>query len=106
MLGKTASSYGEVWHVPGPGPIKGREFIDMAFKTAGKKPNIGILNERMIREAGQLNAEVQELIELLYEFEEPLVLDGSKFSTKFPLFKYTPHEEGIKKAIHWYQDEL
>jgi len=106
MLGKTASSYGEMWHVPGPGPITGREFIDMAFKTAGKKPNIGILNERMIREAGQLNAEVQELIELLYEFEEPLVLDGSKFSTKFPLFRYTSHEEGIKKAIHWYQDEL
>jgi hypothetical protein len=35
----------------------------------------------------------------MYEFEEPLVLDGGKFSTKFPLFKYTPHEEGIKKAI-------
>jgi nucleoside-diphosphate-sugar epimerase len=35
MLGETASSYGEVWHVPGAGPITGREFIDMAFKAAG-----------------------------------------------------------------------
>jgi hypothetical protein len=106
MLGETASSYGEVWHVPGAGPISGREFIDMAFKAAGKKPNIGVLSERMIREAGQRDAEVQELIELMYEFEEPLVLDGNKFSTTFPLFKYTPHEEGIKKAIYWYQGEL
>jgi hypothetical protein len=77
----------------------------MAFKAAGKKPNIGVLSEYMIREAGQLNAEVQEVIELMYEFEEPLILDGSKFSTKFPLFKYTPHEKGVKNAIHWYEDE-
>jgi nucleoside-diphosphate-sugar epimerase len=105
LLGETTSSYGEVWHVPGAGPITGREFIDMAFKAAGKKPNIGVLSERTIREAGQVDAEVQELIELMYEFEEPLVLDGSKFSSRFPLFKYTPHEEGVKKTIHWYQDE-
>jgi nucleoside-diphosphate-sugar epimerase len=105
MLGETASSYGEVWHVPGAGPITGREFIDMAFKAAGKKPNIGVLGEHMIREAGQMNPEIRELIELLYEFEEPLVLDGNKFSTEFPLFKYTPHEEGTRKAINWYQDE-
>jgi nucleoside-diphosphate-sugar epimerase len=105
LLGETASSYGKVWHVPGAGPITGREFIDMAFKAAGNKPNIGVLSERMIREAGQVDAEVQELIELMYEFEEPLVLDGSKFSTEFPSFKYAPHKEGIKKAVQWYQNK-
>ena len=68
----------------------------MAFKAAGKKPNVGVLSEHTIWEAGQLDIEVEELIELIYVFEEPLVLDGSKFSTKFPLFKYTPHEEGQK----------
>ena len=41
MLVETASSYGEVWHVPGAGPITGRKFIDMAFEAAGKKPNSG-----------------------------------------------------------------
>jgi hypothetical protein len=59
----------------------------------------------MIREAGQMNPEVRELIDLIYEFEEPLVLDGNKFSSEFPLFKYTLQEAGIKKAINWYQDE-
>jgi nucleoside-diphosphate-sugar epimerase len=103
ILGETASSYGEVWHVPGAGAITGREFIDMAFKAAGKEPNTGLLGGRVIRVAGWLNPEVRELTELMYEFEEPLVLDGSKFSTRFPTFKYTPHEEGIKRAIQWYQ---
>jgi nucleoside-diphosphate-sugar epimerase len=102
MLGETVSAYGEVWHVPGAGPITGREFIDMAFKAADNKPDIGLLSEDAIRAAGQMNPEVRELIELMYEFEEPLVLDGSKFSTEFPLFKYTSHEEGIRKTIHWF----
>jgi hypothetical protein len=40
MLGRTASAYGKLWHVPGAGPITRREFIDMAFKAAGNKPNM------------------------------------------------------------------
>jgi nucleoside-diphosphate-sugar epimerase len=102
MLSETASAYGEVWHVPGAGPITGREFIDMAFRAAGNKPNIGLLGGRSLRVAGLMNSDAREMIELMYEFEEPLVLDGRKFSTEFPLFKYTSHDEGIRKTIHWF----
>ena len=42
----------------------------------------------------------------MYEFEEPLVLDGSKFSTEFAMFKYTSHEEGIRKTIHWFRQVI
>lgn len=102
MLSETASAYGEVWHVPGAGPITGREFIDMAFRAAGNKPNIGLLRGHSLRVAGLMNSDAREMIELMYEFEEPLVLDGRKFSTEFPLFKYTSHDEGIRKTIHWF----
>ena len=106
MLGETASAYGELWHVSGAGPITGREFIDMAFKAAGNKPNIGLLGGRSLRIAGLMNSDAREMIELMYEFEEPLVLDGSKFSAEFPLFKYTSHEEGIRKTIHWFRQVI
>jgi nucleoside-diphosphate-sugar epimerase len=65
-LGETASAYGEVWHVPGAGPITGREFIDMAFKAAGNKPNIGLVSGRSIRVAGLMNSDAREMIELMY----------------------------------------
>ena len=106
MLIETASTYGEVWHVPGAGPITGREFIDMAFKAAGNKPNIGLLGGRSLRVAGLMNSDAREMIELMYEFEEPLVLDGSKFSTEIPLFKYSSHEEGIRKTIQWFRQAI
>ena len=83
MLGETASAYGEVWHVPGAGSITGREFIDMAFRAAGNKPNIGLLSGRSIRVAGLINSDAREMIELMYEFEEPLVLDGASFLLNF-----------------------
>ena len=67
MLGETASAYGEVWHVPGEGSITGREFIDMAFRAAGNKPNIGLRSGRSIRVAGLINSDAREMIELMYE---------------------------------------
>ena len=46
---------------PGGGPITGREFIDMAFKAAGNKPNIGLLSGRSIRVAGLMNSDAREI---------------------------------------------
>ena len=97
MLGETASAYGEVWHVPGAGPITGREFIDMAFKVADNKPDIGLLSENSIQAAGQMNPEVQELIELMYRFEEPLVLDGASFLLNFPCSSILPMRKGLER---------
>jgi hypothetical protein len=41
--------------------------------------------------------------ELLYEFEEPLVLDGTKFASAFPSFSYTPHEDAIRETVEWFR---
>ncbi len=34
--------------------------------------------------------DAEEMVELMYEFEQPLVLDGSKFANASPDFRYTP----------------
>ena len=48
------------------------------LRLAGNKPNIGLLSGRSIRIAGLMNSDAREMIELMYEFEEPLVLDGEQ----------------------------
>jgi nucleoside-diphosphate-sugar epimerase len=80
LLGATESAYGQAWHVPGAGPITGRQFIEMAFKAAGKKPKISVMGRGFFRFFGLLVPDAREMLELLYEFEKPLVLDGSKFA--------------------------
>lgn len=102
LLAMNEDAHGQVWHVPGAGPLTGRQFIQMAFKAAGTKPGIGLLSGGFLRFASLVNSDAREMRELLYEFEEPLVLDGTKFARAFPSFGYTPHEEAIRQTVEWF----
>jgi len=103
LLAMNEDAYGQVWHVPGAGPLTGRQFIEMAFKAADTKPDIGVLSGGFLRFASFINSDAREMRELLYEFEEPLVLDGTKFARAFPSFSYTPHEEAIWNTVEWFR---
>jgi nucleoside-diphosphate-sugar epimerase len=103
LLGMNEDAHGQVWHVPGAGPLTGRQFIEMAFKAVGTKPDIGLLSGGFLRFASLVNLDAHEMRELLYQFEEPLVLDGTKFTRAFPSFNYTPHEEATKQTVEWFR---
>jgi nucleoside-diphosphate-sugar epimerase len=102
LLAMNDDAYGQVWHVPGAGPLTGRQFIEMAFKASGTKPDIGMLSGSLLRFVSLIDSDAREMMELLYEFEEPLVLDGTKFARSFPSFSYTPHEEAIRNTVEWF----
>lgn len=103
LLGATDSACGQAWHVPGAGPLTGRQFLEMAFKAAGTKPKVGVVGRGLLRFVGVFVPDAREMIELMYQFEEPLVLDGSKFGHAFPSFQYTPHEDGIRQTVEWFR---
>ncbi len=105
MLGRVEELPGQVWHVPGPGPLTGREFIEMAFKTAGTRPNVGVYGGGLILFASLFSSDAREVRELLYQFEQPMVLDGTKFARAFPRFNYTPREESIRQTINWFRQQ-
>ncbi len=103
MLAGAEELPGQVWHVPGPGPLTGREFIEMAFKTAGTRPSVGVMGAGLILFASLFSSDAREVRELLYQFEQPMVLDGTKFARAFPRFTYTPREESIRKTLDWFR---
>lgn len=104
MLAASENCYGESWHVPGAGPLTGRQFLGMVFRAAGTRPNVKALSRILFRIFGLLIPDAREMIEMLYLFEQPLVLDGSKFAHAFPSFQYTPHEEGVRRTVEWYRE--
>ena len=89
--------------MPGAGPLTGRRFIEMAFEATDTNPDIGVLGRGFLKLVGLFAPDARELIELMYEFEEPLVLDGSRFASAFTSFQYTPHEEGIRHTVEWFR---
>jgi hypothetical protein len=42
------------------------------------------------------------VLENLYQFEEPFVLDGGKFEGAFGAFEVTPHREGVGETVGWF----
>ncbi len=103
-LAASESAYGEVWNVPGAGPLTAREFIRMIFQEVGAPPRLGTRPGWMIRVAGFFNATAREIAELVYLFDEPQVLDGSKLAAAFPDFGFTPHREAVAATVAWFRD--
>ncbi|MGQ9815185.1 MAG: NAD-dependent epimerase/dehydratase family protein [Candidatus Roseilinea sp.] len=94
------------WHVPGAAPITGRRFMEMVYQAAGARPNMGVRSRLMLSALGIAVPWAKELVELLYEFETPTLMDGSRFAAAFPDFRYTPYEEGIPSMVAWYREYL
>jgi hypothetical protein len=53
---------------------------------------------------GLFNPGIRETIEMLYEFEEPFVVDHSKFEEAFGE-QATPLRESIRGTVRWYREE-
>lgn len=103
LLAETEECYGQSWHLPGAGPLTGRQFIEMAFKAAGTRPKMRAISPLLFRIFGAFIPDAGEMVEIMYQFEQPLLLDGSKFAAAFPDFRYTPHEEAVAETMEWFK---
>jgi nucleoside-diphosphate-sugar epimerase len=105
LLGTAEGVTGQVWHVPGAGPLTGREFITMVCEAAGTTPNMSVRDRRSFQTLGLIYKPARSYLEVLYEFEQPLVMDGSKFAQAFPDFEYTPHDVAIRETVEFLQQK-
>jgi hypothetical protein len=94
-----------VWHVPGAGALTGREFMTEVFEMAEAPPVFGTRSRSTFQFLGLIYPPARAMLEVLYEFENPLVMDGSKFAKAFPDFTYTPHADAIRETLDWYKQK-
>jgi nucleoside-diphosphate-sugar epimerase len=78
--------------------------VEMIFEEVGKPARIQAAPKILLRAMGLFNFLVTFLIELLYEFEEPFVVDHSKFEEAFGE-QATPLRESIQRSLRWYREE-
>jgi len=60
------------------------------------------MGKTMMRLGGMFIPEARESVEMMYEFEEPFIVDSSKIEREFGL-KATPLRESIKQTLDWYR---
>ena len=102
-LGERDEAIGEIWHIPAGEPLTGRQFLQWVFEEARMPPKIGVYKRLMMTLISPFVPLVREVMETLYQFEEPFVLDGSKYTRTFGDSTVTPHREGIRRTLDWFR---
>ncbi len=96
ILGNTESAYNQVWHLPTDKKVlTGKEFIELAAKAFGVKPEYTVLRKWMLSMVGLFVKEIKENNEMLYQNNSDYLFDSTKFENAFN-FQPTSYEEGIK----------
>jgi nucleoside-diphosphate-sugar epimerase len=104
ILGECEEALGRAWHLPSPETVTTRQFLEMIFEEVGKPARVQAAPKIVLRALGIFNPALRETIEMLYEFEEPFVLDHSKFERKFGDHA-TPLRETIGDTVRWYRSK-
>jgi nucleoside-diphosphate-sugar epimerase len=104
VLGEREEALGRAWHLPSPETVTTRQFVEMIFEEVGKPARVQAAPKIVLRAMGLFNPGIRETIEMLYEFEEPFVVDHSKFKEAFGV-QATPLGEAIQRTVRWYREE-
>jgi nucleoside-diphosphate-sugar epimerase len=104
ILGEREEALGRAWHLPSPETTTTRHFVEVVFEEAGMRARIQAAPKILLRALGLFNPALRQTIEMLYEFEEPFIVDHSRFARTFGNHA-TPLREAIGRTVRWYRDE-
>jgi nucleoside-diphosphate-sugar epimerase len=103
VLGERAEADGQAWHVPNDMPrITQGELVKMFAGEVGVPAKMSSIGKFMMIMAGLFVPEAKETVEMMYEFDQPFIVDSSKFEKTFGM-KATPMSEAVKETAAWYK---
>jgi hypothetical protein len=79
-----------------------RELIALIAAEVGHAVKVAPTPKLLLQMLGLFNPTIGELIEMLYEFEQPFVVDGGKFEKAFGVGA-TPFEQSIPATVAWWR---
>ena len=102
LLGTHDEALGQTWHIPNAPTLTTRQILTLFFEEAHLRPQMGSIPDLMVRTLGLFNPLLREVAEMLYEFNEPFVVESSKFVRAFGDIA-TSHREAIQQTLEWYR---
>jgi nucleoside-diphosphate-sugar epimerase len=104
LIGNTTSAYGQTWHLPcDDNRLTYKEFIGEIGKQLGRIIKYDILSWWLLKIASFFNKNLKETQELLPRYAIDNIFESSKFKNKFPDFKVTSYQEGIRTILEDYE---
>jgi nucleoside-diphosphate-sugar epimerase len=98
-------SFGQIWHVPNAPTITTRQLVSIVEKQIDKPVKMRAAGKLMVSFLGLFNPMLKEMKEMMYEWEQPYIVEHNKYEEKFGNVS-TPHDIAIKKTIEWYRESV
>ncbi len=102
ILGERDDALGQAWHLPVAPAVTQRQLLETVVRLSGTSSKIGAINGMMMRIGGLFMPAAREMIEMMYEFNQPFVLDDTPFRTTFGV-SATPLEEALRNTLAWFR---
>lgn len=103
-LSQHDEAYGRIWHVPSAETLTQNEFLKLVEAEIGQPIKVRTAGKMILRLIGLFNPAAGEVVEMMYEFNEPFIVDHSQFAAAFGV-QVTPHAQAIRETLVWYQNE-
>ncbi len=101
-LGTDQRAVGGVWHLPGPETVTTRQLLELIAGDVGHPVGVRSVPKLAVRALGLFNPTIRELVELSYEFEQPFILDTTKYQSTFGT-ETTPLATALAATVAWYR---
>jgi len=103
-LGTDTRAVGQVWHLPGPQTVTTRALLDLMAVQVGHPVGVRSVPKLAVRALGLINPMMRALAEMSYQFDEPFVLDTTRYQTTFGPAG-TPLAAAIATTVAWYRTQ-
>jgi nucleoside-diphosphate-sugar epimerase len=104
LIGNTPDAYGQTWHLPcDDNRLTYKGILAEISTQLGRTIKYTILNSFVLKIASFFNENIKETQELLPRYAIDNIFDSTKFKKRFPSFKVTSYQEGIKNILDDYQ---
>jgi nucleoside-diphosphate-sugar epimerase len=101
-LGTDERAAGNVWHLPGPQTVTTRALLDLVAGEVGHPVAIRSVPKLAVRALGLINPTLRSLAEMAYEFDEPFILDTTRYQATFGAAG-TPLAAAVATTVAWYR---
>ena len=101
-LGTDPRAVGQVWHLPGPQTVTTRALLDLVAVQVGHPVAVRSVPKLALRALGLVNPMLRGLAETAYQFDQPFVMETSKYEAAFGSAG-TPLAVAVAATVAWYR---
>lgn len=103
ILGTDDTALGQVWFAPhAPAQTQG-ELVAAAAAILGAAPGVSTISPLMMRLVGLFVPEVRPVVEMMYQYTRPFVVESTRMERTFGLAA-TPLAVGMERTVAWYRE--